>query len=124
MHNPQRVLLKRVAFTFFCLIFLYPATAYAATYNVGNGDVAGLIAAMNAANSSPAPNTINLASGGTYTLTAVDNGVNGLPAITNSMTINGNGATIQRSSAPEETRLQDLPRTDRRDGDLLRLDHQ
>jgi hypothetical protein len=99
MRNPQRITVKAVAFTFFCVTFLYAGVTQAATYNVGNGDVAGLIAAITAANSSPAPNTINLASAGTYTLTAVDNGVNGLPAITNSMTINGNGATIQRSSA-------------------------
>jgi hypothetical protein len=100
MHNPQPVILRVIAFTFFCLTFLFHAgVAQAATFNVANGDVAGLIAAINAANTSPAPNTINLASGGTYTLTAVDNGVNGLPAITNPMTINGNGATIQRSSA-------------------------
>ena len=100
MHNPQRVLLKTVAFTFLCLIFLYPATAgHAATYNVGNGDVAGLIAAITAANSSPAPNTINLASGGAYILTTSVDGQDGLPGISNSMTINGNGATIQRSGA-------------------------
>src|SRR2546423_737195 len=99
MHNPQRVILKAVAFTILCMTFLYAGTAQAATYNVANGDVAGLIAAINAANSSPAPNTINLANGGTYILTAINNGVNGLPVITNSMTINGNGATIQRSGA-------------------------
>lgn len=93
MHNPQRVLLKKVAFTFLFLIFLCPAITQAATYDVGNGDVAGLIAAINAANAGPAPNTINLASGGTYTLT------DGLPALQGSMTINGNGATIQRSGA-------------------------
>jgi hypothetical protein len=100
MRNPQRIIATIVAFMFFCVTFFcLVGVTQAATYNVGNGDVAGLIAAINAANSSPAPNTINLASGATYTLTAVDNGVNGLPAITNSMTINGNGATIQRSGA-------------------------
>src|SRR5437763_2891715 len=99
MHNPQRVKLKAIAITFLFFIFLCPAVTQAATYNVANGDVAGLIAAINAANSSPAPNTINLANGGTYILTAINNRVNGLPVITNSMTINGNGATIQRSGA-------------------------
>lgn len=100
MYNPQPIIVKAIGFTVFCLtLFSSAGVSQAATYNVGNGDVAGLIAAINAANSTPAPNTINLASGSTYTLTAVNNGVNGLPAITNSMTINGNGATIQRSGA-------------------------
>ena len=45
---------------------------------------------------------INLAAGGTYTLTTEDNdeplgdGPNGLPPVTSQITINGNGATIQR----------------------------
>jgi len=42
---------------------------------------------------------IELAKGATYTLDSVDNGINGLPAITTEITINGNGATIERSSA-------------------------
>ena len=54
MHNPQRGLLKAIAFTFLFFIFLCPAVTQAATYNVANGDVAGLIAAIAAANSSPA----------------------------------------------------------------------
>jgi len=54
MHNPQRGLLKAIAFTFLFFIFLCPAVTQAATYDVANGDVAGLIAAIAAANSSPA----------------------------------------------------------------------
>src|SRR5437870_7323848 len=93
MHNPQRGLLKAIAFTFLFFIFLCPAVTQAATYNVANGDVAGLIAAIaaiNAANASPDPNTntINLASGGAYTLT------DGPPPLNNSMTINCYGGTI------------------------------
>jgi hypothetical protein len=47
--------------------------------------------------------TIELASGATYTLTAVDNspasyGPSGLPIITSEVTINANGSTIERSS--------------------------
>ena len=73
-------------------------------HNVPNGDVAGLISAINISNASPGADTIELASGGTYTLTAVNNtgyyvGPSGLPAITSQITINGHGATIQRSSA-------------------------
>nr|WP_263013019.1 tandem-95 repeat protein [Ancylothrix sp. D3o] len=77
-----------------------------ATFNIADGDVAGLIAAIAAANTNNQADTINLAQGGTYTLAAANNGVNGLPVIsldsfnlTNTLTINGNGATIQRSTA-------------------------
>jgi hypothetical protein len=83
-------------------VFL-PTFAHAATFNVPDGDVAGLIAAINAANANPDSDNVNLATGGTYTLTAVDNmsyyGPSGLPVIVSPITINGNGATIQRSSA-------------------------
>src|SRR6185503_10950002 len=98
MPDPRSILRTFVSFVFVSIFFLAPSATQAATYNVANGDVAGLIAAINSANSSAAPNVINLANGGTYTLTTVDNGSNGLPVINNSMTINGNGATIQRSS--------------------------
>src|SRR5438128_7884674 len=43
----------------------------AQTFNVADGDVAGLIAAINSANASGCATTINLAHNGTYTLTAV-----------------------------------------------------
>ncbi len=71
------------------------------TVNVAAGDVASLIAAM----SNPQVTTINLARG-TYTLSAINNGwygANGLPPVDHTLTINGNGAVIQRSpgiSAP------------------------
>jgi len=74
----------------------------AAIFNIADGDVAGLITAINTANVNGEPDTINLAAGGTYILNAVDNtnnGPNGLPSINSSITINGNGATIQRNSA-------------------------
>lgn len=49
------------------------------------------------------PFVVNLAAGATYTLTTYDNNTgglfyNGLPAITRTVTINGNGATIARDS--------------------------
>jgi hypothetical protein len=72
---------------------------------VADGDVAGLIAAIHAANEFGTPETpavVNLAPGGNYTLGIADNtdgGANGLPIITGTVTINGNGATIARSSA-------------------------
>ncbi len=78
------------------------------TVHVANGDVAGLAAAILASNANPGPDVINLAPGGTYTLTAIaDNGLAfyccgpaGLPFVQGPLTINGNGATIQRSNAP------------------------
>jgi hypothetical protein len=68
-------------------------------FNIADGDVAGLIAAIDTANGNGQADTINLAPGGTYTLTVINNTDNGLPIITSQITINGNGATIQRSSA-------------------------
>ncbi|MBI1765773.1 MAG: hypothetical protein HYR56_30580 [Acidobacteria bacterium] len=75
--------------------------------NIADGDVAGLIAAINTANTNGCPTTINLAPNGTYTLTAVADyglgesgapGPAGLPYIRSQLTINGNGSTIQRSN--------------------------
>jgi hypothetical protein len=79
----------------------------AATFNIADGDTAGLIAAVLTANASGVPNTINLAAQGTYILTSLVqgddagyHGPTGLPYIFSPLTINGNGATIQRSTAP------------------------
>ena len=76
--------------------------AHAVAFNPPDGDVAGLIAAINIANATPGPDTINLASGGTYTLTAEDNrsvcGANGLPVIRSEIVFQGNNATIHRVS--------------------------
>jgi hypothetical protein len=109
----EHVILKAASLTVFCLALLIPAqTAYANTYNISDGDVAGLIAAINASNANVGPDTINLAQGGTYTLTYVAgpdswHGPTGLPIVQGfsetqreSLTINGNGSTIQRSGAP------------------------
>ncbi|HEX4591261.1 MAG TPA: right-handed parallel beta-helix repeat-containing protein, partial [Gemmataceae bacterium] len=80
-----------------------------ATFNIPAGDVAGLVAAINTANTNNQPDVINLAAGSVYTFTSrADNslGGNALPEIAldggvakNSLTINGHGATVQRSSA-------------------------
>jgi len=61
-----------------------------------SGGGAGLVAAMTAANAAGG-GTINLAAGCTYSLTSANNmtgGGNGLPVVSTSITINGNGATI------------------------------
>ena len=72
------------------------------TVNIACGDVAGLKAAIIAANLG-GPSTIVLASNCTYTLTAADNtslseGANGLPIVRKTVTLIGSNATIQRSS--------------------------
>ena len=75
--------------------------AQAATFNIADGDVTALINAIVTANGNGQADTINLAAAGSYTLTAVDNdsdGPDGLPSITSEIIINGNGATIERSS--------------------------
>jgi hypothetical protein len=84
------------------------AAGQGATFNIGNGDVAGLIAAIQTANTNGEVNVINLAPNGLYVLMAVEEnppeynnpGAVGLPVIRGQVTINGNGATIQRSTAP------------------------
>jgi hypothetical protein len=83
----------------------------ASPYTVPVSDVAGLIRAVNCANSDGVNSEINLAPS-TYTLDRVDNlyggvGNNGLPAILNDGTliINGNGATIVRNTTAPSFRL-------------------
>lgn len=73
--------------------------------------VPALISAINAANATAAPDTLELFWGCTYTLTAVDNddastgGANGLPVITNELTFNGNHATIERDKTAPAFRI-------------------
>jgi hypothetical protein len=87
-------------------VLLSGATAArATTFTVADGDVAGLIAAIQQANSAPGLDTIILAANGNYTLTQVHNtirgdGTNGLPIVVDDLTIVGNGAVILRSAAP------------------------
>jgi len=70
------------------------ASSAAAQINVAcSPDPAGLIAAINSANSAGG-GTINLAAGCHYLLTTPDNGENGLPAVTSRISLIGNGATI------------------------------
>ena len=70
------------------------------SYNIAAGDTVGLIQAIDQANQVTGfLYTINLAQGAIYALTTPDNywyGPNGLPAIASDITINGNGATIER----------------------------
>ena len=77
------------------------ASASPTTFVSCSSGGAGLVAAITAAN--VAGGTINLAPGCTYSLTSSNNGssgpmglpgFNGLPPVTNTITINGFGATI------------------------------
>lgn len=72
-------------------------------YDVLSGDTQGLIAAINDANLQ-GNGVINL-NGGTYTLAAVEYGLTGLPAITGSITINGNNATLSRVTTAPHFRI-------------------
>jgi len=93
-----------VMFAFVAIsLVLMSRPAAAGNWNVKN--VSDLIAAINAANQAGGANTITLARGKTFTLTAVNNtidGPTGLPVVApdNNLTIQGNGATIARSTAP------------------------
>jgi hypothetical protein len=87
-----------VASTVCALAMEHPAQA--AVFTIQAGDVAALIEAINTANNNGEDDTIHLAAG-TYTLTAVDNdalgfGPTGLPTITSTITINGEGAEATR----------------------------
>jgi hypothetical protein len=82
----------------------------AADFACAAGDVACLITAINTANAAGEANTITLEAG-TYTLTDVDNstdGPNGLPSITSTLTIKGDGADttiLERASSAPSFRL-------------------
>src|SRR5437016_500712 len=64
------------------LVCLLSQFSPAATFNIANGDVTGLINAINTANGNGQDNTINLATAGTYTLTAVYTGQQNFPCPT------------------------------------------
>jgi hypothetical protein len=80
-----------------------------AVFNIAAGDIAAFRAAITASNTDNQSDTINLAAGATYTFSDVADtadGGNALPSVvtdnnttTNTLTINGNGATLVRSAA-------------------------
>jgi predicted outer membrane repeat protein len=88
------------------LLFLGSSTR-ATIFNIANGDVAALTSAINMANGNALDDIIELAASGTYTLTARDSFLNGLPQIGSDtghkLTIHGNGATIQRIPAIDDS---------------------
>ena len=62
--------------------------------------------------------TINLPAGSTFTLDSVHSGKNGLPVITSQITIEGNGATIQRDGAAPQFRILEVDGSGANNGDL------
>lgn len=72
-------------------------TARAEVFNIPDGDAPALVAAANAANSNSEADVINLAAGGTYYLSYANSTETAL-LLTADVTINGNGATLDRSS--------------------------
>ncbi len=101
---PLRI--KRWIGAILLLIWAANGSAQITIFNINNGDVTALKSAITTGNTDSHTDFINLASNGTYTLSTVDNatdGGNGLPVIkaeaNRSVIINGNGATIQRSTA-------------------------
>jgi hypothetical protein len=95
------------------LIALPNRTTSANTFVVADGDVAGLIAAIHAANDEtayPGTDIIELHSNGNYIFLQEYTGVNSepttaVPVITSSIVINGNNATIQRDANAATFRL-------------------
>jgi WD40 repeat protein len=74
-------------------------------FTVAAGDAPALISAINTANGNGVPDTLCLTNS-TYTLTTVNNtSPSGLPIITTSITILGNGATITRDPAAPNFRI-------------------
>ena len=115
LHDRKQSLVFRVVLLALLIWSLAGGIAQAATINVAAGAVAAtndgvcsLREAIQNANADaqvgnpdcPAgsgADTIELASGSTYTLPDGPFGLSGLPGIASSITINGNGATIQRN---------------------------
>ncbi|WP_407840970.1 hypothetical protein ACE1OC_38700 [Streptomyces sp. DSM 116496] len=85
------------------LVAVPAPAAHAAAVQV-RCSVPDLVAAINAANGSPGPDTLRLAHRCTYKLTAPDpaNPGTGLPVITSEITIDGRGATIKRDERGHE----------------------
>ncbi len=102
-------------FTALVLSFIGAAMIRANTFNIPDGDIYALKNAISFSNTNNVPDTINLATNGTYTLTTADNdigGPNGLPVVEKDLAdpqvdlvINGNGATIARAAGAGLFRL-------------------
>jgi hypothetical protein len=96
---------------------ILPLAAHAANIDVPAGDEAALIAAIDTANGNGEDDVITLGAGSSYTFTAANNPLNALPVVTSKITIQGNGAFIERQAGSPEFRLIDVG-----DGGDLTLD--
>ncbi|HEU0209647.1 MAG TPA: hypothetical protein VFQ78_11800, partial [Candidatus Udaeobacter sp.] len=90
-------------FSFLTLLGL--SASPAATFDIADGDVTALVNAITTSNTNGQNDTINLADGGTYILTSVNNsadGPNGLPIIQtdggHTLVINGRDSVIARNT--------------------------
>ena len=72
----MRNLVKFGSVLYLCAVVV-TSSGIAATFNLSDGDVTGLINAINSANANNQDDTINLATGGSYALAAVDNTTDG-----------------------------------------------
>ncbi len=94
------------------VIILGPVHVVHAVTNIADGDVSGLIDAITASNVSD--ETIDLAAGGSYVLLSTipsDVGPTGLPTIFGNVTINGNGAKIERDGGAQSFRIFHIDQT-------------
>lgn len=110
MDSGVRALIPGRRFWRAVLSFLFVAAflkANGATFNIANGDVFTLQNAITTANSNGQDDTINLAAGGTYIISSIytpsggrpDDGLPAIGEAGHSVTVNGNGATIYRSTS-------------------------
>ena len=98
MHN---VFSRNLAINTIVMSFVVTLGAHATTFPVADGDIGALTNAINSANTAGGTNTVALATNGVYTLTSADNfwyGPNGLPAISSTIILEGNGASILRAT--------------------------
>jgi hypothetical protein len=89
-----------------------PPSAMAADPIVVCGDVAGLRAAIVAANTRPST-VINLTPGCRYSISTADNDETGLPVVSSSIMVNGHGSQIVRSAGAPAFRLWRIAATGR-----------
>src|SRR4051794_7953859 len=80
------------------------AGAHAATTRVPC-EAPALIAAIAATNATPEADTLTLAPGCVYTLSAPNTATDGLPLITGDVTLDGRGATIRRAASAPAFRI-------------------
>ena len=106
-HKPRHLRTLAIAASLVSFLGQLGAWAQGQTINVPNGSVSALVTAIQTLNAGGG-GTIDLASGGTYTVNAPSDwwyGPNAFPAIASAITINGNGATIARASGSPNFRF-------------------